>query len=315
MVKFGDGEIIIMEQSSLTIPAAFIWRRLHSLTGLFLTLFLIEHLFVNSQAALFFGDDGWGFVRAVNNIHDLPFLPLIEIFLLGVPILLHMTWGVIYLRSAEQNAYGSIGNKPYLPEYPRNKAYTWQRITSWVLLIGIIAHVVHMRFVEYPIAISVGSETHYIVNLENDNGLPSLSQRLGFRLGTADQISTINKQIKQTIPPSDTPEANELNKKIQKLETAENKIIAITPSFGMAELLIVRETFKMPFMIALYTILVLAACFHGFNGLWTFMISWGVTLSERSQKGMLRVAQFLMVSIAFLGLAAIWGTYWINLKY
>lgn len=269
-----------MEQSSQAIPATFIWRRLHSLTGLFFTLFLIEHLFVNSQAALFFGDDGWGFVKAVNNIHDLPFLPLIEIFLLGVPIVLHMIWGVVYLRTAEQNAYGVIGNKPYLPEYPRNKAYTWQRITSWILLIGIIAHVIHMRFVEYPITHSAGSKKEYIVKLQYDEGLSSLSERLGF-----------------------------------KIETSKDTVVAITSSFGMAELLIVRETFKMPLMIALYTILVLAACFHGFNGLWTFMISWGVTLSERSQKGMLRVAQFLMVSIAFLGLAAIWGTYWINLKY
>jgi succinate dehydrogenase / fumarate reductase, cytochrome b subunit len=278
-----------MEQTSQTIPIPFIWRRLHSLTGLFLTLFLIEHLFVNSQASLLIGDDGWGFVKAVNGIHDLPYLPLIEIFLLGVPILLHMILGVQYLRTAEQNAYGNPGNQPYLPEYPRNKAYTWQRITSWILLVGIIAHVVHMRFVEYPEAVSKGAEKEYRVKLNHDRGLESLSQRLGFKV----------------LPPDQT----------QSAALSPGEVIAVTKSFGMAELLIVRDTFKMPFMIALYTIFVLAASFHGFNGLWTFMISWGVTLSEKSQKGMLRVAQFLMISIAFLGLAAIWGTYWINLKY
>src|ERR1700719_477349 len=79
------------------IPQAFIWRRAHSLTGLWLVLFLIEHLIVNSQAALFVGDNGNGFVNAVNSIKDLPYLPVIEIFLLGVPFLIHGLWGIKYL--------------------------------------------------------------------------------------------------------------------------------------------------------------------------------------------------------------------------
>ena len=76
----------------------------------------------------------------------------------------------------------------------------------------------------------------------------------------------------------------------------------------------VRETFKMPLMIAIYTILVLSACFHGYNGLWTFMISWGINLTKRSQRHMLRFCIFVMLLVAFFGLAAIFGTYWINLK-
>ena len=90
--------------------------------------------------------------------------------------------------------------------------------------------------------------------------------------------------------------------------------MTVANSFGLAELLIVRETFKMPIMLALYTIFVLSACFHAFNGLWTFMISWGVTLTALSQVIMRRIAYALMAIVAFLGLAAIWGTYWINLK-
>jgi succinate dehydrogenase / fumarate reductase cytochrome b subunit len=44
------------------------------------------------------------------------------------------------------------------------------------------------------------------------------------------------------------------------------------------------------------------------------MISWGITLTERSQCIMRKIATGLMVIITFLGLAAIWGTYWINLR-
>ena len=83
------------------IPNAFIWRRAHSLTGLWLVLFLIEHLFINSQAALWIGDEGAGFVRAVNALRDLPYLHVIEIFLLGVPFVIHGVWGVQYLMTAK----------------------------------------------------------------------------------------------------------------------------------------------------------------------------------------------------------------------
>jgi succinate dehydrogenase / fumarate reductase cytochrome b subunit len=77
----------------------------------------------------------------------------------------------------------------------------------------------------------------------------------------------------------------------------------------------VRETFKSPVMMVFYTIFVLAACFHAFNGLWTFMITWGVTLSDRSQKLMLVISTILMLIVTFLGLATIYLTYYVNLRH
>ena len=97
-------------------PGNFIWRRLHSLTGLFFALFLIQHLLVNSQAALFLGDDGEGFVQGVNSIHNLPYLPIIEVFLLGVPILIHMVWGIFALQTSQSNSFHTHGETPDLSE-------------------------------------------------------------------------------------------------------------------------------------------------------------------------------------------------------
>ena len=94
-------------ESTRQLPKAFIWRRLHSLTGLWLVIFLIEHLLTNSQAALWIGDDGSGFVRGVNLIKSLPYLRAIEIFLLGMPIVLHLIWGIIYLRTGDANSFSS----------------------------------------------------------------------------------------------------------------------------------------------------------------------------------------------------------------
>lgn len=267
-------------ESGRRIPRAFFWRRMHSLTGFWFLLFLIEHLVVNSQAALFIGDDGSGFIRAVGEIKNLPYLPFIELFLLGFPILIHLIWGIEYLRTAKPNSFATDGSSPSLAEYPRNQAYTWQRITSWILLFAVLAHVVHMRFVDYPGTIKEGEHKFYTVRLTDDSGLRSVAHRLNVRL-----------------EPSPSGE-----------------LLAVVPDFGTAELLMVRETFKMPIMIALYTIFVLAACYHGFNGLWTFLITWGVCLTERSQRIARRFANVLLFLVAFLGLSAIWLTYWINLK-
>lgn len=310
--------------SEVTIPKAFIARRAHSITGIFLVLYLIEHLLVNSQAALFIGDNGSGFVKAVNSIHDLPYLPFIEFFLLGVPILIHMWWGIQYLFTGEANSYYRGENKPYLPQYPRNHAYTWQRITSWLLVFGIIAHVVQMRCLDYPTSAQVGTSKHYMTRIDNDAGLNTLAARLGFEVYDENKIKQKKQEMAQPNAllkntPSEVLAQQQREEKawmeaLEKRPLAPGQVIAVSDSFGLAELLMVRETFKMPIMLALYTIFVLSACFHAFNGLWTAMISWGITLTAASQRIMLKFAYALMVLIAFLGLAAIWGTYWINLK-
>lgn len=342
--------------TSQEIPQAFVWRKLHSLTGLWLVGFIIFHLLTNSQAALFFGDDGSGFIRSVNSIHELPYLPFIELAILAVPILIHGIWGIVYLHQAKYNSFGATGTTPYLPDYPRNHAYTWQRITSWLLLIGIIAHVVHMRFIEYPVAAprglgEAGLEHAYIVRITEDSGLYTLAKRLGVELYDANSIQALEKNAGGTAPVSKhtfkgkmeaffasltdlfkhQPAGQEASAKqlvaaqqqkihaawleaLQKRPLRPGEVIAVADNFGTAELLMVRDTFKMPVMIALYTLLVLAACFHAFNGLWTAMIAWGVTLSERSQRIMRTVSSLFMVAVAFLGLSAVWLTYWINLK-
>lgn len=287
------------------LPQPFIWRRLHSLLGLWLVLFLIEHLFVNSQAALLVGDDGMGFIRAANAIREWPFLPVVEVVLLGIPFVIHGCWGVKYLLTAVPNSSPSDGSKPALPQYRRNKAYTWQRITSWLLLFGVIAHVIHMRWIQYPDSERIGTEHLYMIRLDNDSGLEPLSKRLGFDVYDSSQLPQLQERL---------GEKNAFSKAMLAKPLKDGQVVAVAPSFGLAELLMVRDTFKMPIMIALYSIFVLAACFHAFNGVWTFLITWGISLTTASQRIVLNVATFLMALFAFLGLAAIWMTYWINLK-
>ena len=124
-----------------------------------------------------------------------------------------------------------------------------------------------------------GFEAKYMVEVTDDSGLQSIAERVGVKLLYKDDSI---------------------------------QVTAKTP--GKAMLMMMRDTFKNPLMCVLYTIFVLAAAFHAFNGVWTALITWGVMLSVRSQKRMLSICWLGVLLLAFLGLVSIWGSYWVNLR-
>jgi succinate dehydrogenase / fumarate reductase cytochrome b subunit len=285
--------------SSTQISSTFIWRRVHSLMGFWLVLYLILHLITNSQAALWLGaNDGNGFVRMVNNLESLPYLHLIEIVLIGVPLAIHLIWGVIRALTARSNPFPSGGAKPSL-KYERNFAYTLQRWSSWILLFGILGHVVQMRFLDMPKHAKLGNQELSMVKLNLDPGLEELSSRLEVTLYNVVKLDQIRRD----------KGGDEWKKTLGSFSLNPNQVVAIADSPGKAILLMVRDTFKSPLYAVLYTIFLLAAAFHAFNGFWTFLITWGVILSYRSQKAMIPVCMIGAAALAFLGLAAIWGSY------
>jgi succinate dehydrogenase / fumarate reductase cytochrome b subunit len=316
------------------LPRPFILRRLHSLLGLWLVVYLFEHLLVNSQAALFLEDDGSGFVRMVNSIHTLPYLKAIEILFLGVPFLIHGIWGIKYALTSKSNSFRTGGTKPALPQYKRNSAFTWQRITSWLLLVGIVAHVVHMRFMEYPVKTQRGDQTLYLSRLNYDPGLSLVAEKLYVKLYNTAQIREKElelekeKALLETLKPetqeyepndlyykalNEVQEDEEWMQAARKKPLRKGQVLAAAPSAGAAFFLIVRQAFMSPTLVVLYSILVVAAVYHAFNGVWTFMITWGITLSRRSQKTMRTITTTLMAAVMLLGLMSAWGTYWTNL--
>lgn len=327
-----------MANSAFLSP--FVWRRLHSLMGLWLVLFLMEHLLTNSQAALLLGENAQGFVHMVNGLHNLPYLQAIELFLLGIPIALHGILGIKYLLTSKENAYG-MGSKKPLIKTGRNRAYTWQRLTSWFLLFMLIFHVAKFRFWEYPLSVNQGKESFYFVRVSLDNGLYTVADRLGVALydqaavekeqnllasrSGEEVLVTLGKDFTET-PTLDSHKEILLTsaqkytqqktyvEKLKEKPLHTGEVIAVAKDFGTATLLTVRDTFKSPLYAALYTLFVLASCFHAFNGLWTFMLTWGVIIKASAQKAAVKWAVALMFLISFLGLAAVWGTYWLNLK-
>ncbi|MCB1081575.1 MAG: succinate dehydrogenase [Chlamydiia bacterium] len=333
-----------MSVKTASLPRPFAFRRIHSLFGLWIVIFLMEHLLTNSQAALMIGDSGEGFIRAVNFLKNLPYLHVIEVVLLGVPILYHMVFGIHYLFTSKMNAYSSGGNKPALKKYGRNHAYSWQRITSWILLVGMIAHVGYMRFYMYPEEVEMGEKQAFFVRVTMDPGLYTVSDRLGVKLynqsgieqvrkgveSHAKELDVLSKQVEALQERDETVYRENIDqvlahyqsleeekaylKGLEKRKISKGQVIAEASNFGTATLLIVRDSFKSVFKSILYTIFVLAAVFHAFNGLWTFMITWGIVLKMRSQSVALNVCKGIMLLVGFLGLIAVWGTYYLNLR-
>ncbi len=289
-----------MTAAAAPVSSAFLWRRAHSLMGLWLILYLIEHLIVNSQAALWIGDDGSGFVRLVNSLEQLPYLQVIEFVFIAIPLIIHGVWGVIRALSAKTNSLPSDGSSPSF-SYARNRAFTWQRLTSWILLFGIAGHIVQMRFINYPRETMVGNEKQYLTKVSVDDGIDSVAGRIGVKLYGPEEIAAFRGGEKWM-------------GEVSSFHPHANEVVVMAPSPGKAMLFMVRDTFKSSLMSVLYTIFVLAAAFHAFNGFWTSLITWGAILSYRSQKAMLPVGWAGMALLAFLGIAAIWGSYWINLR-
>ena len=97
----------------------FVLRRLHSLSGICpVGAFLLEHFYTNSYAVK--GPEL--FNEKVAALNDLPYLYILEIGLIGIPILFHAVLGVVitFEGSANLRAYATA----------RNWFYVLQRVTA-----------------------------------------------------------------------------------------------------------------------------------------------------------------------------------------
>jgi len=210
----------------------FLLRKVHSLTGIVpVGVFLIEHLLTNSAAFGWFGLFASGkarFNEEVHWIHNLPFLPLLEIFGIFLPLAFHAGYGVLIALSSQPNS-GVYG-------YGANRRYTLQRVTAWITLLFIVVHLLKFRFAHL-----VGWGPEFMSAAHPD-----------------------------------------------KFEITRQ---------GLQHWL----SFPAWFTLAFYVVGLSAAVFHFCNGIWTFCISWGVTIGPLAQR---------RVGYACAGVAAVlmsWG--------
>src|SRR5690625_7165080 len=112
----------------------FYYKRLHSLLGVIpIGLFVVQHLIVNHFAV--YGEGS--FNKAANFMANLPFVIVLEIFVIYLPIIFHAVLGVYIVLQAKNNVqrYG----------YFRNWMFLLQQMTGIITLIFIVWHVCATR--------------------------------------------------------------------------------------------------------------------------------------------------------------------------
>ncbi|MCM3757396.1 succinate dehydrogenase cytochrome b558 subunit [Sporosarcina aquimarina] len=67
------------------------------------------------------------------------------------------------------------------------------------------------------------------------------------------------------------------------------------------------EIFANPFMIVFYALGILAATFHLANGVWSFLVTWGLAQSPRSQKIVTYVTLGIFVILSVIGMRALFA--------
>ena len=66
----------------------------------------------------------------------------------------------------------------------------------------------------------------------------------------------------------------------------------------------VANIFSSPAMIVFYTIGIISTVFHFSNGLWSFLVHWGITVGPRSQRVATYLTMVVFVVVTFIGLRA-----------
>src|SRR5713226_9321538 len=110
---------------SIRLSRTFVLRKLHQLSGIVpLGLFLLEHFYTNSKALV--------------ELQGIPYLLMLEIFGIWIPLIYHGVYGLVITTEARPNNL--------LYPYARNWFYTIQRITGVVLFFFITFHMLNFRF-------------------------------------------------------------------------------------------------------------------------------------------------------------------------
>ncbi len=187
---------------AIHLSRTFVLRKLHQFSGIMpLGLFLLEHFYTNSKAIA----GAAKFNEAVADLQTIPYILLVEIGGIFIPLIYHAVYGLVITWEARPNNL----NYPY----PRNWFYLIQRLTGVILFFFILFHVLNFRFGMIP-------------------GLNTTS-------------------------------------------------VAHRPDLAFD---IVSREFSMLPIFMIYMVGITATVWHFANGIWLFLVDWGITIGERAQR-------------------------------
>lgn len=118
-------------EKEYSIDTHYAARKLHSLLGVVpLAGFMAEHILLNSLSTTQMGERN--FDAVVSFMHGMPYLVLVELFVIVLPLLFHGVYGFVILASGGVNA----GQYPYW----RNWMYIMQRVSGVIVFIFVAVH-------------------------------------------------------------------------------------------------------------------------------------------------------------------------------
>ncbi len=212
---------------AVSLSRTFVLRKLHQLSGIMpLGIFLLEHFYTNSKALTGAAD----FNNAVKDLQSIPYILLVEIGGIFIPLIYHAVYGLVITVEARPNNL----NYPY----SRNWFYTIQRVTGIILFFFITFHV------------------------------------LNFRFGLIPWLNTLS--------------------------------VARNPDQAFA---VVSREFSIAPIFIVYVVGITSTVWHLANGIWLFLVDWGITIGERAQRltgyaciafGALLLAVGINAAVAFI---------------
>ena len=129
---------------------SYLLHKLHSLSGVLpIGAFLIFHLTVNAYSLR--GDGETAFNTAVKAISYAPFVMILEIGAILLPILFHAIYGLMIVAEMP----GPGGNTSHYG-YGRNWLYTFQRWTGVLAVVYICFHVYDTTVLKYMTELTAG---------------------------------------------------------------------------------------------------------------------------------------------------------------
>jgi succinate dehydrogenase / fumarate reductase cytochrome b subunit len=66
-----------------------------------------------------------------------------------------------------------------------------------------------------------------------------------------------------------------------------------------------QDILSSPFMFGFYVVGIISAIFHFANGLWSFFVSWGITVSPRSQVISTYVTIVIFLALSYVGVTTL----------
>jgi succinate dehydrogenase / fumarate reductase, cytochrome b subunit len=124
---------------ALSGKAHFYLRRLHSLTGVLFGGYIIFHLMINATLVQGRPDEGLSSVYQlqVDKIHGLPFLEMISLAMIILPLAFHTLYGIYvsFQGKSNPNEYG----------FGKNWFYVAQRASAFIIMAFALFHVLTFK--------------------------------------------------------------------------------------------------------------------------------------------------------------------------